>query len=366
MAQSAGSEKIFLNALNRLTMLGSRRITALLNHYGSAEQAWNAPAEEYPLVLNLKQDSEQLKKEKEKVDPDREWRQLEKLKIGCLMADDSNYPGLLREIAYPPPIIYFKGDPIKIGDPAVAIVGSRRSTFYGTEVAKRLAQELAVAGITVVSGMALGIDTAAHRGALEQGGYTAAVLGCGLDKCYPRQNFELIEAIIESGVVFSEFPYGTEPLPINFPQRNRIISGLSLGTVVVEATAKSGSLITAGYAIEQNREVFAVPGNIGSPYSRGCHRLIKEGAKLVESAADILAELYLESSGERQLAIDLPVIDLNEAEKRLLQMIPYQPLHIDDLIRLSELGAAAASALLLSLEIKKVIRQTPGKYFCRI
>jgi DNA processing protein len=213
--------------------------------------------------------------------------------------------------------------------------------------------------------MALGVDTAAHCGALEGGGYTIAVLGCGLDLCYPPQNRKLMGEIALKGVVISEFPLGTQPLAVNFPQRNRIISGLTLGTVVVEATAKSGSLITANFAVEQNREVFAVPGNIGSPYSRGCHRLIKEGARLVESAADILSELNLLAGFGEQLSLQLPVQDLNDDEMKLLLTIPYFPLHIDDLIRAGTFSAAETSSLLLSLELKRLIRQTPGKYFCR-
>ncbi len=361
------NEQLYLNALNRLPVLGARRITALLAHYGSAEQVWQAPGEDYAQILSLKKEvGEQLAKDKQALDPEAEWLNLERYKIKTLSIEAEDFPWLLKQIPYPPPVLYYLGCLEALAGPAVAIVGSRRSTFYGQEVAGKLAGELAAAGITVVSGMALGVDTAAHRGALEGGGKTAAVLGCGLDLCYPPQNRKLMEEIVSNGVVFSEFPLGTQPLAANFPQRNRIISGLTLGTVVVEATAKSGSLITANYALEQDREVFAVPGNIGSPYSRGCHRLIKEGARLVESAADILAELNLAEGHEEQLSLLLPAPELSDDENILLQLIPYYPLHIDDLIRSGAFSAASTSSLLLSLELKKLIRQTPGKYFCRI
>ena len=366
-ANNFPNELLYLNALNRLPLLGARRITALLDHYGSAEHIWQAPGEEYARILSLKKESgEQLSKDKQALDPETEWLNLEQNKIKTLSTKSEDYPWLLKQISSPPPILYYRGSLEALSFPAVAIVGSRRSTFYGQEVAGKLSNELATVGITVISGMALGVDTAAHRGALEGGGRTAAVLGCGLDLCYPPQNRKLMEEIALNGAVISEFPLGTQPLAANFPQRNRIISGLTLGTVVVEATAKSGSLITANFALEQNREVFAVPGNIGSPYSRGCHRLIKEGARLVESAADILAELNISEGREEQLTLSLPEPELAEDEKRLLQLIPYYPLHIDDLIRSGAFSAALISSLLLSLELKKLIRQTPGKYFCRI
>ncbi len=360
------NEHQYLNALNRLPALGARRIGILLEHYGSAEEAWQASGEDIARVLSLKQEAgEQLVREKKTIDPGAEWLLLEQYHIKTLSVKSEKYPDLLKQIPYPPPILYSIGCLQALTGPAVAIVGSRRSTFYGQEVAGRLAGELAKAGVIVVSGMALGVDTAAHCGALEGGGYTIAVLGCGLDLCYPPQNRKLMGEIALKGVVISEFPLGTQPLAVNFPQRNRIISGLTLGTVVVEATAKSGSLITANFAVEQNREVFAVPGNIGSPYSRGCHRLIKEGARLVESAADILSELNLLAGFGEQLSLQLPVQDLNDDEMKLLLTIPYFPLHIDDLIRAGTFSAAETSSLLLSLELKRLIRQTPGKYFCR-
>lgn len=357
---------IYLNALNCIPLLGPKRITALTAHFGSARTAWEAPAEQFKQVAELTAPWQEIERMRAGIDPLRQWELLKKEQINCLALDDPPYPRLLKQISLPPPLIYFRGDLKKIDQPAVAIVGSRRCTFYGKEVAFRLSAELAGAGVGVISGMALGVDTAAHRGALDNSGYTVAVLGCGLDHCYPPSNRNLMDELFARGAVVSEFPPGTAPLPINFPRRNRIISALSLGTVVVEATAKSGALITASCALDQNREVFAVPGNVGSPYSRGCHRLLKEGARLVESAADILEELSLDSFGGEQMTIDGISCALSEEEKDLLERIPYQPLHIDDIVRLSDAGPARISTLLLELELKKKIRQTPGKFFCRI
>ncbi len=356
---------VYLNALNCISFLGPRRITALIDCLKTAKKAWEAPVEDLNNIADLQDYTGKLRQERAKIDPQLQWKRLNELEIRCVSVDCTDYPVLLKQLTCPPPILYYRGDISSVDQPAVAVVGSRRATFYGKEVAHRLAVEMAQAGVSVVSGMALGIDTAAHRGALENSGYTIAVMGCGLDHCYPPRNADLMEQIVSGGAVLSEFPLGTKPLPNHFPQRNRIISGLSLGTVVVEATAKSGSLITADYALEQNREVFAVPGNVGSPYSRGCHRLIKDGARLVESAADILSEIFVNPSSEEQLTIE-DASSLTEEEKSLLGLIPYQPMHIDDIIHACGSSAAGVISVLLSLELKSFIRQTPGKYFCRI
>ncbi|MDY6826994.1 MAG: DNA-processing protein DprA [Bacillota bacterium] len=358
-------ETVFVNALNCISFLGPQKIEALINHFGSARAAWAGSTAELREIKGLAEHAEKLVHERAAIDPFQKWKELQDKGITCLTFNDDNYPPLLKQIPSSPPVVYYRGDPQPLDRPAVAIVGSRRCTFYGREVANRLAKELTTAGVSVISGMALGVDTAAHRGTLENGGYTAAVLGCGLDICYPHRNQDLMEQIIANGVVLSEFPPGTIPLPAHFPRRNRIISGLSLGTVVVEATAKSGALITAHYALEQNREVFAVPGNVGSPYSRGCHRLLKEGARLVESVEDILNELYLEHPAEKQLSISTAKPALTDGEKALLSLIPYQPIHIDNLIKLSGGSPAEVVATLLSLELKKYISQSPGKFFCR-
>ncbi len=359
-------ELIYLNALNRLPYLGPVRIGALVKHFGTARAAWEAPAGDLSGVNLLRGYSERMARERCAIDPEKEWRCLEKSGVKVIALCDPGYPPLLKAISRPPPLLYYRGTWFEGEQPALAIVGSRRCTAYGREVTRRLAKELAVLGFTVVSGMALGVDTEAHRGALESGGRTIAVLGCGVDICYPSSAARLKAQIAVGGVVTSEFPLGTAPLPQHFPQRNRIISGLSLGTVVVEAPAKSGALITANYACEQNREVFAVPGNVNSPYSRGCHRLIKEGACLVETVEDILAELTI-----GPVAVPLPdpattKINLPPGEQEILNLIPYQPVSLDWLVRESGLSVEQAGVLVLSLELKGFLRQLPGKYLVRV
>lgn len=365
-------ELIYLNALNRVSFLGPLRIGALLKRCGSAGEAWRASAALLGDIPELKGLGERLLQERRRIHPQREWQRLQQLDVGCLSMDSPAYPLLLKRISQPPPLLYCLGEWREQDNLALAIVGSRRCTFYGREVASRLAGELAGAGFTIVSGMALGIDTAAHGGALEAKGRSAAVLGCSVERCYPAANRDLMNRLVKNGAVLSEFPLDTPPLPQHFPRRNRIISGLSLGTVVVEATQKSGALITAYYALEQNREVFAVPGNVGSPYSRGSHRLIKEGARLVERAEDILEELGIEAAGGGALSEDLSrereqkVAALGDDERRILGLISYQPLHIDEIVRLGGEDAAGTGAHLLSLELKGLIRQLPGKYFVQL
>lgn len=357
---------IYLNALNQMSFLGPVRINALLGHFGSARAAWEASGNDLGKLPEFKTILERFLQETKDINPENEWNRLKVLGISLLSPDSPSYPPLLKEICQPPPLLYCLGQ-LALGDfPPLAVVGSRRCTFYGKEVAARLAGELAASGFSIISGLAMGVDTAAHRGALELRGKTVAVLGCSLETCYPSSNTKLMQDILENGgAVISEFPLGTKPLPHHFPQRNRIISGISLGTLVVEATEKSGALITAHYALEQNREVFAVPGNVGSPYSKGCHLLIKEGARLVEAARDILEEISFREIPPVSPAAPASFSELSSEEKKLLELLPYQPMHLDELIRLSGFRPEEANTLLLSLELKGLVRQLPGKYFCR-
>ena len=281
---------------------------------------------------------------------------------------DREYPHLLRQIPDPPPLLYFYGT-LPQTRRSIAIVGSRNATGYGLSTARRLSTDLAALGLTVVSGMAIGIDTAAHEGALQAGGQTVAVLGSGLLRIYPRQNIKLAQQIAENGAVTTEFATLTEPSAHNFPARNRIISGMCLGTVVVEASRKSGSLITARLALEQNREVFAVPGNVTSFKSMGTHSLIKNGAKLVVHVDDILEEIThgLQACAETGRSAGNPDIKstlaLTPDESQVLQLLEPYPLHIDQLVRRSGFGAGKLSSLLLQLELKGLVEQTPGKLF---
>lgn len=294
---------------------------------------------------------------------------------GChfLVRGDTAYPTLLQEIYDPPLILYFRGELEVLSLPVVAIVGTRRPTYYGLQVAQGLAFDLSKRGVAVVSGLARGIDAAAHRGCLEAGGRTAAVLGCGIDVVYPREHRQLTQQVIEKGLLLSEFPPGTSPAPQNFPVRNRIISGLSLGTVIVEASEYSGSLITARLAMEQNREVFAVPGNLTSPQSFGPNFLIKQGAKLVQTWRDVVEELPAElrhailEREDTKPSLNPELDLLSPEESKILDMVAYdQAVQFDLVLQKSGMTVPQLSALLLNLEMQGRIRQVPGNLFVRI
>jgi DNA processing protein len=279
---------------------------------------------------------------------------------------DPSYPELLRHIPDPPPLLYAYGS-LEPAAAHIAMVGSRKATTYGLTSTRRLSRQLAERGMTVVSGMARGIDTAAHQGALEAGGQTVAVLGSGLKRIYPAENRQLFDQIGKHGAVLTEYRLDAEPEAHHFPQRNRVISGISLGTVVVEAAQRSGSLITARLAAEQGREVFAVPGSIHAPTARGTHALIQQGAKLVATADDVLDELQPQLAGFQTpvhgSATALPALSADET--RVLEAIGPYPLHIDELARQLQHDMGRLSATLMQLELKGVICQEPGRYFLR-
>ncbi len=285
---------------------------------------------------------------------------------------DDGYPAWLRAIPSPPAVLYCDGLIEPQDRRAVAIVGARQATPYGLRITETLARELSGAGFTIISGLARGIDAAAHRAAMDAGGRTIAVLGCGLDVDYPPEHARLREEIAGHGAVLTEFPAGTPPKPSHFPQRNRIISGLSLGVVVVEAAEDSGSLITARRALEQGREVFAVPGSIDAPLSRGPHGLIKQGAKLVETVDDIIEELLpqIETAGVPKRRPGLSKAEtlpnLSPEERLLIDQMSREPLHLDDLTERSRLTSAGVAGILLGLELKDVVRQLPGQRYYRL
>ena len=283
---------------------------------------------------------------------------------------DERYPELLRAIYDPPAVLYCDGS-VEPGDrQAVAIVGSRQATPYGLRITETLAGELSALGFTILSGFARGIDAAAHRAALAAGGRTIAVLGCGLDVDYPPGHASLHAEIAGSGAVLTEFAPGTPPRATNFPRRNRIISGLALGVVVVEAADDSGSLITARLALEQGREVFAVPGPIDVPTSRGPHGLLKQGAKLVETVDDIVEELLPQLDRPLQTLKTEPIaalpehVELSPSERTVLEVMSREPLHLDDLTERSRLTTPAVAAILLGLELKALVKQLPGQRYC--
>jgi DNA processing protein len=277
------------------------------------------------------------------------------------------YPERLAAIFDPPPLLFLKGDFSPADRLAVAVVGTRAASYYGRSVCERLSGDLATRGVTIVSGLARGIDTAAHRAALDAGGRTIAVAACGLDVNYPAENRKLAQQIAESGVLVSELPPGTQPDRSHFPARNRIISGLSLGVVVVEAGARSGALITARCALEQGREVFAVPGSIQAPSSAGPHQLLRQGAKLVERAEDVLEEIYPWAACPR---VDEKAAQFNEPERSadessVCRTLEGGPLHVDELARRCNLDQGPLALILLELELKGAIRQLPGGIFAR-
>ena len=294
-----------------------------------------------------------------------ECRRLELADVQLVTYLSGDYPKSLFEIPDPPPFLYVKGK-LPLCDRSVAIVGSRRATRYGLQATDRLASELAGRGICIVSGMARGVDTAAHKGALAANGPSIGVLGCGVDQVYPPENKLLFENMASKGALVSEFPLGTLPLAENFPRRNRIISGLAKGVLVVEAAENSGSLITARYALEQGRDVFAVPGNISCATSRGSNRLIKQGAKLVDCVEDILEELPggVTSYGETPLfdAVQRN-FSLTPKEAAVYEVLARSPLHIDDIIAQTELTAAEVSSMLLHLELKGAVMALPGTHY---
>jgi DNA processing protein len=298
---------------------------------------------------------------------DRELRVIETRGLGLIRFGDEGYPELLAAIHSPPPILYVRGTIEPEDRVAVAIVGSRQASQYGSAMAEQISGELAERGVTIVSGMARGIDAAAHRSALRAAGRTIAVLGCGLGVTYPPEHAELADQIAEQGALISEFPIFTPPKPGHFPQRNRIISGLARGIVVIEAGLKSGAMITANYALEQGREVFAVPGQVTSRSSRGCHQLIKAGAKLTEGWEDILEEIELQMTPGSQVVRDPTPVSRSLAQEEILIIDAMEagPMQIDDLIGRTQLPAGQMASLLLSLMLKGMIEELPGKSFAK-
>lgn len=285
---------------------------------------------------------------------------------------DEAYPSQLRELYDAPPVLFIRGNPSLLRSPQVAIVGSRRPTETGREIAYSFAKTLAAQGVVITSGMAYGIDAAAHLGALATSGATIAVLGNGLDRTYPARHGKLAARIAEAGALVSEFPLGTPPLAAHFPPRNRIISGLSLGVIVVEAGQRSGSLISARLAADQGREVFAVPGSIFNPLARGCHALIRDGAMLIESAIEVLETLRLDADRALSLCdpepfgLDNPVAGLDADQRRVLSALGYEPVSFDALVERTGLTAESVSSMLLVLELRGYVSLATGGLYCRV
>ncbi len=354
-------------ALNMVVGVGRTLFHRLVQGLGSPRGVFLAPINE---LLRIQGIGDKVAGEIKNFDVDstaeRELRLVEKEGIRILTLESPEYPSLLKSIYDPPPILYVQGKALNKISLPLAVVGTRTPSEYGKLVAERLCLKLASAGFSIISGLARGIDTLAHKAALSAGADTIAVFGCGLGHTYPPENIKLRKQIVEQGTILSEFPVFMRPDRNNFPARNRILSGLALGTVVVEAAEKSGALITADFALEQGREVFAVPGNITSPKSRGTNDLIKTGAKLVDGPESILEELLPalgESLKAKKESVEPKVKLDNDQEKKIFSLLSLEGRHIDNLIENSNLSPAQVSATLLQLELRGLVRQLSGKMY---
>lgn len=348
--------------------LGNVGAKNLLREFGSPEAVFEASVSELSQIEGVRQAAARSIARREfACDPERELKRLDGYGGRLLTYFDPCYPPGLRQIHDPPVLLYMMGKDIPVDSLFVSVVGSRNATHYGLHAAERIANGLAKRGAGVVSGMARGVDSAAHLGCLRGGGYTIAVMGTGINVIYPGSNKRLYREIAENGAVLSEFPLDTPPEPRNFPIRNRIISGISNGVVVVEATKGSGSLITAAFALEQGRDVFAVPGSVDSFKSRGTHFLIKQGASLVENADDVLDELGFDDKLNYAdgLKEPSPQIEMDESEKKIYEVVGDYPIHIDEILRLVHLEPGAVSGILVRMELKGILKQLPGKMFVR-
>ena len=355
-------------ALNNFQKFGPIRFKRLQKYFYSQDaslaNAFRASAEELAKAGLERNIAEEFTARRREIDPDQLMADLIKEKVKVITITDKLYPKLLGEIYNPPPLLYYKGEFNLKDDFTLAVVGTRKYSSYGQQAVEYIVKDLVRNNLTIVSGLALGIDALAHQAALAAGGKTVAVLGSGLDKqnIYPSQNRYLVNKIMETGgSVISEFPLGTPPLRHNFPQRNRLISGLSLGTLIIEAGEKSGALITAAYALEQNREVFAVPGSIHSPASAGPNKLIKEGARVVTSASDIIETLNLTQATAYISA--KKIMPEGENEKKIASLLSFEPIHIDELVRASGLDTAATNSTLVIMEMKGMIKNLGGMYY---
>lgn len=352
--------------LNMVEDLGSVRTQSLLRHFGSLEKVFRAREGELRKVEGIGEKiSLKIIQSIRGIDLQKELDLIKRHNIKIISFLDKGYPKNLKNIYDPPMVLYVLGNVLPQDDVAIAIVGSRLASFYGLQQAERMGFQLASRGITVVSGLARGIDSAGHKGALKAGGRTLAVLGSGILNIYPQEHRELARKISENGALISEFPMMTIPEKGNFPKRNRIISGLSLGVVVVEAAQRSGALITSDIAMEEGREVFAVPGKVDSITSRGTNKLIKQGAKLAETANDILEELDLQISSGLKQDEGILVSKLDKTETLVYNLLSSEAQHIDDLSEASGVKVSEVSRILLNLEIKKFARQLPGKRFVK-
>lgn len=353
---------LYANALNLIPEIGAKRLSKLHRFFPDLETAWVAPAPELHQAGLKEKLAEKIVYTRKKIDPEKEFIKLQKNQITTILFSDKNYPLLLKETPDPPAILYAKGEFNSTTQLTIAVVGSRKVTAYGKQVCQDLISGLVISNLTIVSGLALGIDSLAHETVLKIKGETVAVLASGLDLIHPASNRILAQRMTEEGgALLSEFPLGTPPLKHHFPFRNRIIAGLSLGTLIIEAGLPSGALITANHALDYGREVFAVPGSIYSPQSTGTNELIRKGAVLVKTEQDVLSELNLAKISS-QLVIKEIVGD-NEEETKILKILSEQKKHIDEIKKTSGLSSAIVNATLIILELKGKIKNLHRDYY---
>jgi DNA processing protein len=362
---SAGNiETAFWLAISRVPHIGQVRIERLLSRFQTLEAAWIANANELRTVLDPRALSELLDT-RSRVDPLRDLARIQERGVAVYCPADAGYPRMLAEISGRPAILYCRGQLLPEDDIAVGIVGTRRATSYGRQAAQEISGVLAAARVTVVSGLARGVDAAAHRAALSAGGRTIAVLGSGVDVIYPGEHRQLAEQIMASGAIVSEQPPDAKPDAQNFPARNRIISGMSLGVVVVEAPMRSGALITATFAADQGREVFVVPGSVFAGSSEGSNALLRDGARIVRNGEDILEDLQLGTSGTARATQASLLLDLDQDERAIFEHLGAEPRHIDELVEATGLPAMRLNALLMTMELKSLIRNHGMQYYGR-
>jgi len=359
--------------LNLLPGLGPVGIGNLIDKLGEPRAILETSERELRQISSLRKSVlENIIHWEKVVNIERELDLIKEKGIKIITIIDDEYPFYLKNIHSPPVVLYIKTNSPFEFIPSIAIIGTRKASPYGEKITEELSMGLSQRGFIIVSGMARGIDSIAHKAALDSGGKTVAVLGCGVDVVYPRENKDLAEQIQKQGALISEFGMGTSPSRENFPRRNRIISGLSLGVIVTEASSHSGSLITARFALEQGREIFSVPGKINTPNSEGVNSLIKDGAKLVQNVEDILAELqptmytHKKTHKETRKSIPLKPANLSPEEKKLYDTLSDEPVHIDKIMDKTQFSIGVLSQILLTLELKKIIKQIPGKMFIRI
>lgn len=355
-------------ALTFIPNLNPRKFHILLEHFSSPQEIWETPLERLKEIPGFAESAEKFCAHRQRVQLDAELERIATLGLKVLTLADEEYPENLRSIPDPPPVLYLRGEYIEKDKLALAIVGTRHADKYGTSLATLFAEELGRLGFTIVSGLALGIDTAAHKGALKANARTIAVLGSSLTNVYPQDNLKLLDAIIASGCVLTEFAPGVNPAQWTFPQRNRIISGLSRGVLIVEAPEDSGALITARYALEQGREVFAVPGPVtAAGRHRGSHKLIQQGAKLVESITDILEEFKdLRALFQVRKPAPAQKLQLSPLEEKIFSVLEFEPMHFDEIVSKTGLSVGEVSQGLLTLSLQGAVQEIEGKRYIKL